>query len=253
MIDRYLLTQIITFVVAVTGLELWERNRPGFVINKNKGFLLNFTAMLIVIFFGEYAKKIVTAGYNTIHLSSALAGNWLSSLPSIPKMFLAVVFADFCLYWVHRAMHGPLRILWKTHSFHHTIGELWWMAGSRTSFFHLLLFALPQVFIGYYLLRLTIGEATVVLCISTVVNLWLHINVWVNIGPLDWLLITPNHHRLHHGAKGLMRSNLAFVFTVWDRMFGTYANPRTIGKNIDVFQVDVPARPVGLIRMMAGI
>ena len=127
------------------------------------------------------------------------------------------------------------------------------MAGSRTSFFHLLLFALPQVFIGYYLLRLTIGEATVVLCISTVVNLWLHINVWVNIGPLDWLLITPNHHRLHHGAKGLMRSNLAFVFTVWDRMFGTYANPRTIGKNIDVFQVDVPARPVGLIRMMAGI
>jgi sterol desaturase/sphingolipid hydroxylase (fatty acid hydroxylase superfamily) len=253
MVDRYLLIQIITFMAAVMGFNYWERRRPGFVINKNNSLMLNVTAMLIVIFAGEYVKKTVAMGYDAAHLSSVLAGNWLSSLPSIPKMFLTVVFVDFCLYWVHRAMHGPLRLLWNAHSFHHTIGELWWLAGSRTSVFHLFLFAIPQVLIGYYLFRLTIAEATAVLCFSAVVNLWLHINVWVDIGPLDRLLITPNYHRLHHGAKGLMRSNLGFVFTVWDRMFGTYANPRTIGKEVKVFQVPVPAGPARLVRMMAGL
>jgi sterol desaturase/sphingolipid hydroxylase (fatty acid hydroxylase superfamily) len=253
MVDVYILIQLLTFLAAIAVFDFWERSRPGFLINKNNGLLLNFTAMLIVVFFGEYAKKIVATGYNAVHLSLALAGNWLSSQPGILKMFLAVVLTDFCLYWVHRAMHGPLPILWKTHAFHHTIGELWWMAGARTSFFHLLLFAVPQVFIGYYLLQLTVGEAAAVLCFSTVVNLWLHINVLVDIGPLDWLIITPNYHRLHHGAKGLMRNNLAFVFTVWDRMFGTYVNPRAVGKNVEVYKVELPVYPAGLARMMTGI
>ena len=253
MVDRYLLIQIITFAVAVFAFNHWERRRPCLVINKNNAFSLNVTAMLIVIFAGEYVKKIVAMGYDSIHFSSVLAGNWFSSLPSGPKLVLAVILSDLCLYWVHRAMHGPLRILWNAHSFHHTIGELWWLAGSRTSVVHLFLFALPQVLIGFYLLRLTVAEATAVLCFSTVVNLWLHINVWVNIGWFESILITPNYHRLHHGAKGHMHKNIGFVFTVWDRMFGTYENPRVVGKTIDVFQVSIPARPAMLLRMMAGI
>ena len=122
-------------------------------------------------------------------------------------------------------MHGTLGILWNAHSFHHTIGELWWLAGSRTSVVHLFLFALPQVFIGYYLLRLTVTEATAVLCFSTVVNLWLHINVWVNIGWFESILITPNYHRLHHGAQGHMHKNIGFVFTIWDQCSGHTKTP----------------------------
>jgi sterol desaturase/sphingolipid hydroxylase (fatty acid hydroxylase superfamily) len=253
MINRYLLIQIITFIAAVVVFDLWERKRPGVAINKNKGLALNIAAMLVVIFAGEHVKKIVAMGYGAADLSSVLAGNWLSYLPGAPKMFLAVLLSDFCLYWVHRAMHGPLKLLWNAHAFHHTIGELWWLSGSRTSIVHLFFFALPQVLIGYFLLRLTIGEATAVLCFSTVVNLWLHINVWVDIGPLERILITPNYHRLHHGAKGLMQKNLGFIFTMWDRMFGTYASPRIVGKNVEVFQVALPLRPAGLVRTMLGI
>ena len=251
MSDRYLFIQIIIFIAAVVGFNFFERSRPGFNINKKNDLQVNILAMLIVILAGEYVKKVVSIGYDTVHLSSALSGNLLSSLPFFPKIFFAIAFSDFCLYWIHRAMHGPVRVLWNTHSFHHTIKEIWWLAGSRTSIIHLLLFAIPQVLIGFYLLQLNTIEATTVLCFSIVVNLWLHINVWVDIGPLEWLFITPNYHRIHHGGKGLMNKNIGFVLTIWDRMFGTYANPLTVGKNFDVYPV--PTDTKRLLRMMVEI
>jgi sterol desaturase/sphingolipid hydroxylase (fatty acid hydroxylase superfamily) len=249
MIDRYLMIQVITFFIAMLACEFIERRYPGFIINKKKDMRLNLLALLVIVLIGEYVKKSVALGYDSVHLSSALAGNWFTRLPIAPKLFFAVAFVDFCLYWIHRAMHRP--ILWATHKFHHTIGEIWWLAGSRTSLTHLLLFAVPQVFIGYYLLRLSPMEAAIILSFSILVNIWLHLNVWFNFGPFEWLFITPNCHRIHHGARGLMNKNLGFVFSIWDRMFGTFVSPKTLGKEFNLYPVPTSARR--LIRMMVGI
>ena len=249
MIDRYMSIQIVTFCAAVLGCEFLERRYPGFAINKKRDLRVNILALLIIVFIGEYAKKAVAAGYDTVSLSSVLAGNWFSGLPSAPKLLFAIAFVDFSLYWVHRAMHETK--LWPTHKFHHTIGEIWWLAGARTSITHLLLFAIPQVFIGYYLLRLTPMEAAIILSFSVVVNIWLHLNVWFNFGPLEWAFITPNCHRIHPGERGLMHKNLGFVFTFWDRMFGTFESPQTLGKHFNIYSV--PANRKALGRMIVGI
>ena len=84
---------------------------------------------------------------------------------------------------------------------------------------------------------------------GVVVNLWIHTNIWVNIGPLENILITPNFHRIHHGAKGLTRNNLAFVFTIWDRMFGTYVSVSSVGKDFSLLPVPTKNR---LLRMIIG-
>jgi sterol desaturase/sphingolipid hydroxylase (fatty acid hydroxylase superfamily) len=249
MIDRYLAIQIITFGVAMVACEFIEHRHPGFAIDKKKGLLLNLLALSIIVFIGEYVKKSVATGYNLVHLDVALAGNWFCRLPGALKILLAITLADFSLYWVHRAMHGPY--LWTTHKFHHSIGQIWWLAGSRTSVIHLFLFAIPQVFIGYYLLQLTPIEAAVVLSFSILVNIWLHLNVWLHLGPFEWFFITPNCHRIHHGARGLMHKNLGFVFTFWDRMFGTFASPQKLGKHFDLYPV--PAEPKRLPRMIVGL
>ncbi len=77
----------------------------------------------------------------------------------------------------------------------------------------------------------------------------IHIDVWVDLGPLEWLVITPNFHRIHHGARGFADKNLAFVFAVWDRMFGTYTDPRVTGRDCPVLAVPTTNR---LFRMIVG-
>jgi sterol desaturase/sphingolipid hydroxylase (fatty acid hydroxylase superfamily) len=251
MINESLLIQIIFFISIAIIFSFFEFRRPALRINKKNHLLLNVMAMLIVIFAGEYAKKIVAAVYNAIHVSAILSGNLLGKLPSVPKIFLVILLSDFCLYLVHLTMHRTFKILWNAHAFHHTIPEIWWLSGSRTSLMHLLLFAGPQVFIGYYLLRLNISEATFMLCVSMFVNFWIHSNFSVNLGPFQWLFITPDFHRLHHGRGRLIRSNLGFIFTFWDRLFGTYVNPKAVKKMTEPYALNAELRR--LPRMMLGI
>ncbi len=242
------LYQAITLVFIVLLVSLWEYRRPGFAISRKRELGINMLALVVVIVWGELVKELVLSGFRTAGIEAVLPVQAAQHLPSGVKIILAVIFGDLALYWVHRAMHrNPT--LWKTHAFHHSIPEIWWLAGSRTSMIHLFLFAVPQIFIGYYVLGLTPLEAGIAFSFGVVVNVWIHINVWVDLGPLEWLIITPNFHRIHHGARGYTDKNLAFVFTIWDRMFGTYADPRVTGKDFPVLAVPTGKR---LFRMVVG-
>jgi sterol desaturase/sphingolipid hydroxylase (fatty acid hydroxylase superfamily) len=115
---------------------------------------------------------------------------------------------------------------------------------------HLLLFALPQVFLGYFLLELAPWEAGVAFSLAGIVNIWIHTNLWVNLGPVGRIIITPNYHRIHHAAKGFSAKNLGFILTIWDKMFGTYVDPQSIEKHIPIGSVSTSKR---LLRMIVGL
>ena len=52
---------------------------------------------------------------------------------------------------------------------------------------------------------------------------WIHTELIDRLGPLEWVLNTPSHHRVHHGRNPeYIDRNHAGVFIVWDRMFGTF-------------------------------
>ena len=115
---------------------------------------------------------------------------------------------------------------------------------------HLLLFAVPQILIAYFLLGLTPWEAGVAFSIGVIVNIWIHTNLWVNLGPVGRMIITPNYHRIHHGAMGLSAKNLGFLFPIWDKMFGTYVDPQSMGKDIPIGSISTSGR---VFRMIAGL
>lgn len=248
MLDPGFILQFVTFITLVLFFNYREKRTPGFEVNKRRDLIINIASMALVVIGGEYVKLLVHAGYDSVNLGAAMQGNRFSLLPEAAKILLGIVLTDFSLYWVHRAIHHPL--LWRTHMFHHSIPEIWWLAGSRTSLFHLLLFAIPQVFIGYYLLHFSPLGTGIALSISIFVNLWIHTNLWVNLGPLEPFLVTPNYHRIHHGGQGLSSRNMGFVLTVWDRLFGTYLSLAETGKNFPIAPVPVEKR---LLRMMIGV
>jgi len=249
MIEKEIVYQAVTLFAAVGILDFLERRRPRFPVDRSHKLSLNVAAIAVVILAGELWKPLLMKGFDSLRLNEALAGDTLAGLPTAVKIPLGLIAADFCLYWVHRGMHRN-RLLWLTHIFHHSIDQLWWLSGSRTSLTHLLLFAAPQTLIAYYIFQLNPAEAGAAFSAGVVVNVWIHTNISVNLGPAGRLLITPDFHRIHHGASGLINKILGFILTIWDRMFGTYADPHVIGNDYKLSSIPTQGR---LLRMIAGI
>jgi alkylglycerol monooxygenase len=67
----------------------------------------------------------------------------------------------------------------------------------------------------------------VVASLSTLYQFWIHTELIGRLGPLEKVLNTPSHHRVHHARNpGYLDRNYGAVLIVWDRLFGTYAPER---------------------------
>ncbi len=59
--------------------------------------------------------------------------------------------------------------------------------------------------------------------ISLVYQFWIHTEAITRMGPLEWVLNTPSHHRVHHATNAnYLDANYAGVLIIWDRLFGTF-------------------------------
>ena len=77
--------------------------------------------------------------------------------------------------------------------------------------------------------------------ISLLYQFWIHTELVQSLGPLEWLMNTPSHHRVHHGSNPqYIDRNHAGTLIIWDRLFGTFEPeaelPRYgLTKNIDTY------------------
>ena len=140
------------------------------------------------------------------------------------KVLFVILMVDFNIYWLHRAMHR-WNFPWRMHRWHHSIEEMYWFAGFRASFLHVLLYGIPQVILPVMVFDLSVGETAFATGVANFVQIWTHTNLKVNIGPLRSIIVTPDYHRVHHRASNGPAKNLSNVLTVWDRLFGTYEAP----------------------------
>jgi sterol desaturase/sphingolipid hydroxylase (fatty acid hydroxylase superfamily) len=59
--------------------------------------------------------------------------------------------------------------------------------------------------------------------ISLLYQFWIHTELVRRMGPLEWVLNTPSHHRVHHGSnQQYLDRNHAGVLIIWDRLFGSF-------------------------------
>jgi len=131
---------------------------------------------------------------------------------------------DFVIYWIHRAQHR-YDFFWRTHAWHHSIEQMYWFSGFRTSFLHSFLYNIPQVVIPVTIFKLSPMEAGIGYSLGLFIQFMEHTNWKMSFGPLNWLLVTPDYHRIHHSATLHRGQNLGTTFRLWDRMFGTYVDP----------------------------
>jgi sterol desaturase/sphingolipid hydroxylase (fatty acid hydroxylase superfamily) len=160
------------------------------------------------------------------------------SKTTISKDFMVVILAytlfpalgfflyDFFYYWFHRLQH-LFRPFWRVHAVHHSIEQLnavndyhhWLESALRVPFIllpmSLIIAVHPPEVIVYTMVLQFMGQMT-------------HANSKISYGLFRYLFSEPRFHRIHHSSEQRhWGKNFAFMFPVWDVIFGTAYFPKS--------------------------
>ncbi len=144
----------------------------------------------------------------------------LSHWPVWLQIVLFLITHDLYIYWFHRLQHHSIR-LWRIHEAHHSTCDVDWLSGSRSHSFEILINQTVE-FAPIVLLGAAPETALIKGTISAVWGMWIHSNIDVHSGKLQYLINGPEMHRWHHSdvvADGSF--NYSTKFAVWDWLFGT--------------------------------
>jgi sterol desaturase/sphingolipid hydroxylase (fatty acid hydroxylase superfamily) len=142
-----------------------------------------------------------------------------ASAPALLGLFLG---SEFLYYWQHRASHR-IRWMWATHRVHHSPTKfnltaairLGWTGNISGNF----LFFLPLVCIGFHPFAVV-----TMLGINLTYQFFIHTELAPRLGPLEFVLNTPAHHRVHHASNvPCLDKNYGGTLIIFDRLFGTFA------------------------------
>ena len=134
------------------------------------------------------------------------------------------LLADMGSYWMHRLMHT--RHVWRVHRWHHSPTELYWLAGVRATIPQQILFNLPYIAFIPILAGAPLWVFAAMMVEGVLRNHWQHMNVTWRSNWLELAIVTPRFHHIHHSSEiELHDANFGSLFTIWDRLFGTYRSP----------------------------
>lgn len=219
---------IIIIAVAAVLMVILERIFPYTKGQKifREGF---FNDIILYSIVQSYLLGLIIFGflnwikYNTDLYQYSLIGSW----PVWLQVIFFVVTHDFYIYWFHRWQHNN-RILWRTHEAHHSPKTVDWLSGARSHSFEILINQSVE-FAPIILLGAAPEVAIYKGMISAIWGMFIHSNIDVRLGKLQYFINGPEMHRWHHSDDGgrEFQNNYGTKFAVWDWIFGTafFPNP----------------------------
>lgn len=172
---------------------------------------------------GNVAMKVLTGGLVAVPFMAVYQAR-LFEFPADSWWSLLLLFVgvEFFYYWFHRTSHR-VRWFWATHAVHHSATRFNLSAAVRLGWTGQLsgafLFFLPLAWLGFHPVAIV-----AMLGLGLIYQFFLHTHLDVSLGPLEWILNTPRHHRVHHASnETCLDRNYGSVLIVFDRLFGTFA------------------------------
>jgi sterol desaturase/sphingolipid hydroxylase (fatty acid hydroxylase superfamily) len=155
--------------------------------------------------------------FNTNLYQYSIVGDW----PVWTQLLFFLVIHDFYIYWFHRWQHNN-KILWRTHEAHHSPKTVDWLSGARSHSFEILINQTVE-FAPIVLLGAAPEVALYKGMISAVWGMFIHSNIDVRLGKLQYFINGPEMHRWHHSDDGgkEYQNNFGTKFAFWDWIFGT--------------------------------
>lgn len=155
----------------------------------------------------------------------AILGYFFSLSPihwtgGIAYWVLLVLLEDFMYYWLHRFDH-EIRLFWAVHVTHHSSELMNFTVGFRSSVFQPLyrfIYFIPIALLGFNPLDLLFVYSA-----TQIWGIFVHTEYIHKMGWLEYVLVTPSHHRVHHGSNPkYLDKNMGMFLILWDKLFGTF-------------------------------
>jgi alkylglycerol monooxygenase len=166
---------------------------------------------------GAFLKSIVSVGYLYIYEHWRL---FEITGDSVSMWVACLLFYDMQYYWAHRMSH-EVNVIWGSHIPHHSSEEYNLTVALRQGAFQgcfFWIFYLPLALVGFPIFMF-IAMAQV----DTLYQFWIHTRSVGKLGPLELVLNTPSHHRVHHGKNPkYIDKNHGGILIIWDRLFRSF-------------------------------
>jgi sterol desaturase/sphingolipid hydroxylase (fatty acid hydroxylase superfamily) len=131
-----------------------------------------------------------------------------------------LVAEDFMYYWLHRIDH-ICRLFWAVHVTHHSSPQFNFTVGFRSSVFEPLyrfIFFIPLAWVGFSPLNIAFMYSA-----TQIWGILVHTEKIGKLGWLEYFLVTPSHHKVHHASNPrYLDKNLGMFLILWDKWFGTF-------------------------------
>ncbi|GGF77946.1 sterol desaturase family protein [Wenyingzhuangia marina] len=207
---------VISIVMFVLATEYIVARRKGKKIFRFENTIANISMGIFDRIAGVFMVPVIFFFYHYLHEYFAIF-----TIPQTTTWFLvAVLVSDIVWYFYHLSGHR-INLFWGSHIIHHQSEDYnYSVAFNLTPF---------QVFIRimFWSIMPIIGfSAEVVLGTHAVLGLYqflLHTPLIPKLGIIEEFMVTPSHHRVHHGSNPeYLDKNYGGIFIIWDRLFGTF-------------------------------
>jgi sterol desaturase/sphingolipid hydroxylase (fatty acid hydroxylase superfamily)/uncharacterized membrane protein YhhN len=211
-----LATPVFFGLIALEFAWGWKRRRNTYrLADAVNSISLGMLSQLSAVFTRLFRVGIYTVVYSAVALFPD-HGFWTS----LQGWLLALVFYDFCYYWLHRAGH-ECAVFWAAHVVHHQSQDYNLSTALRQTSSGALLgwvFYLPMAVAGVP--PLVFG---VVALVDLLYQFWVHTEHVPKLGWFDRWFCSPSNHRVHHAVNDrYLDRNYGGILVVWDRLFGSF-------------------------------
>ena len=197
-------------------------------------FLIEGIQVVIVTLYVEFLEEMYHAWFSWLTFSR------IASLPSTVHFVWGVLLSDF-LGWLHHWIRHKVPVFWKFHAVHHSQREMNVFTDQR---YHIMEYFVARTITTFPMLMLGVGSPAILSfnIFHRCYTKFYHGNIRANLGPLRYVLVTPQSHRVHHSIESRHHDkNFGVLFSVWDRLFGTLYEPADEYPKVGLPESEFPA------------
>jgi sterol desaturase/sphingolipid hydroxylase (fatty acid hydroxylase superfamily) len=208
----------IAAVFTIQWLFPAKKEQSIFNVGLAQDLIYFFWVTMVVVYIGSPYLHFLDRFYAK-HLTF-LTIQAVAAWPFATRAVLGLVFNDL-LHWTHHFLRHKVRALWYFHMIHHSQREMNLFADVRSHFVENL-FAATVVVVPLNVFSVAFANHGWLYFIPVLYFRLYHANIRTNLGPLKYIFVTPQSHRIHHSIEQQhWDKNFGFIFTIWDYVFGT--------------------------------
>ena len=190
----------------------WKHSIPNFLLTLTT-IIVNFFFAFLLVFAADWTNE------NNFGILQIVNSTTLVSI------ILGLLVLDLIGAYLPHLVQHKVKLLWYIHIVHHTDHKVDTTTANRHHPFESVV-RFIFTFIGIFISGAPIGLVLMYQSLSVIASQFNHANIQISNKVdkiLSYLIVSPNMHKVHHHFElPYTDSNYGNIFSIWDRLFGTY-------------------------------